>query len=369
MTMITIYRYLLLFAIAPFILGGCGQDDVPELPPPAYLALMESSDDASEDIIPEYDDGGQGGSPSTTPAGDWEKNRGRKVTPAGLGWSSKTISEGLVYYTFSGTDDITNAVQQVFAIDLDLSNPKYEVKFTYTSPSVETSDVHKEYNAIATMNAGYEAGSIYIRVGGKNKSLLPNIEIGSTGVPNWKSEAAVYCDGERDVKIKFAGKGMSVAQQRKEYMYNSPEPYLISSAPMLIDDYEPVGETFCNMSLSSSEVQKIGKQSTENYEYHQRVRHPRVAVAVTEFNHFIMFVVDGRNKYSKGMNANELTRFLVKHFNPQYALNMDGGGSSTLCVKGEGDSKTNVVNYPCDNDRYDHDGQRKRDTHFIIVAK
>ena len=66
------------------------------------------------------------------------------------------------------------------------------------------------------------------------------------------------------------------------------------------------------------------------------------------------------------MNARELTLFLVTWFNPQYALNLDGGGSSTLCVKGEGDPVTHVVNYPTDDGQYNHSGERVRDA-FIVV--
>ena len=39
---------------------------------------------------------------------------------------------------------------------------------------------------------------------------------------------------------------------------------------------------------------------------------------------------------AEGMSAKEVTLFLKKHFNPQYALNMDGGGSTTMYVKGKG---------------------------------
>jgi exopolysaccharide biosynthesis protein len=35
------------------------------------------------------------------------------------------------------------------------------------------------------------------------------------------------------------------------------------------------------------------------------------------------------------------------------ALNLDGGGSSTLYIQGYG-----VINYPCDNGIYDHEGER-----------
>lgn len=49
------------------------------------------------------------------------------------------------------------------------------------------------------------------------------------------------------------------------------------------------------------------------------------------------------------MTAKELTIFLKNWFKPQYALNLDGGGSTTMCVKGQGDPATHVVNYPTDN--------------------
>ena len=352
-------RIIVLTLFLPLLCCCGGKEDVPELPPPT--------------VNPEgKPDNGEGEPPSTQ--AEWEANRGKVVTPSGTGWTTTTIRDGITYYAFSGKDPVTNVKQEVFAIDLDLSNPKYEVKLTYSSPAVVTSDVHAKYNAVATMNSGYEAGSIFIRVGGKDKSNLPNITIGSTGVLNWKSEAAFTCDGERTPGIIKAGDLIRpytspseispfISKQRKFYQ-NRTEPYIISSSPLLVDDYNPVGETFIDYTISG-----WNSLNSEEPQYHQRKRHPRTAVAITENKHFIMFVVDGRTSESLGMSAQELTRFMVKNFNPQYALNMDGGGSTTLCVEGQGDAETHVVNYPCDNSKHDHDGQRKRDTHFIIVAK
>ena len=89
----------------------------------------------------------------------------------------------------------------------------------------------------------------------------------------------------------------------------------------------------------------------------------RTAVALTDDGHFLMVVVDGRRPgVSEGMSSRELTRFLRKTFNPRYALNMDGGGSSTLVVAGEGDPKTHVVNRPTDAK-----GERKVTSHFVLV--
>jgi len=81
----------------------------------------------------------------------------------------------------------------------------------------------------------------------------------------------------------------------------------------------------------------------------------------------LLIPVDGRwAGKAEGMTADELTRFIIKYFNPRYALNMDGGGSTTMCVRGRGDSRTHVVNYPTDNRKYNHYGQRPREAHLII---
>ena len=322
-------KALILFAIlSPLLFQSCGgKDPINELPPPSK---------------PEDPEGGSG----------------KEVTPLGEGWTATAVDDGVIYYSFSGIDGISGAKQEVFAVDVDLNNPKYQVKLVYTSPRTTTSTAFKRYNAIAAMNANYEPGSIYIRVGGVEYSNLPNITIGDTKVPNWKSEGAFAGDGERGVQLFFAGsskrdgrisgiKGHTVAEavsmQRDFYTSTSTTemPDLISSAPMLIDNFEKVGDTFCDFSINMTQVNKLDGEDPER---HQRVRHPRSAVALTENGHFIMLVVDGRTNYSNGMNCRELTRFLVKWFNPQYALNMDGGGSSAMCVKGEGDPSTHVVN-------------------------
>lgn len=339
-------------------------------------------------LLPSCGGGGGGIEPETPPSGGtnpWDANRGKVVTPSGDGWTSKTIDDGLVYYTFSGTDAVSGQREEVFAVDLDLTKPQYLVKLLYTKPLVTVSEAFKQNaNTVAAMNANYEVSSIFIRVDGVTRYQIPKTVINGTTVPNWKSEAAFTSDGMRGLRIFFTGspkrngrlpdsKGKTcdevVSLQRDYYASIAGlYPHLISSAPMLIDDFEPVGETFCDYSLTDSQVNAL---SGEDPNRHQRVRHPRTAIALTENHHFIMLVVDGRTNYSAGMSARELTRFLVKHFNPQYALNMDGGGSSTLCVRGEGDSDTHVVNYPCDNipdkNSHDHSHERPRDVHFVIL--
>lgn len=283
----------------------------------------------------------------------------------GNGWTVDTVAEGVTYYTFSGLDEISGAAQQVFVIDLDLDNPHYAFRFAYSENEVPTSDVFLRNHAVAAMNAAYEPSSVVIKVDGDFHSVMPYNTVFKEPVPNWKSEAAVYTDGLQGVKISFDGKGKSI-EERRAFYASCTEPNILSSAPMLIDDYDPVGERFVDPALTPDDLKQLHYEDPSR---HQGVRHPRSAVAKTESNHLILFAVDGRRAgIGEGMSARELTLFLQKWFNPQYALNMDGGGSTTLCVRGQGDPFTHVVNYPTDNKRkYDHAGERKLFTHFYIV--
>ena len=299
----------------------------------------------------------------------WDANRGKEVHPSGAGWTSKTIEEGIVYYTFEGTESVSNAPQRIFVTDVDLTKNQYEFKLDYYSGRSTASTVFANRNAVACINAGYERESIVVWVDGTHYYTMPNNTIGTTGVPNWKSEAAVFMDNKRDVRIEFCCRGMSITQERNYYMsLYGKEKTVLSSAPMLISDYEPVGETFVNLHPKQS------SSSEDPYTHQNTNTHPRTALAKTEFNHLLMVVVDGRRpNVSRGMSAKELTGFLVKNFNPQYAINLDGGGSSTMCVKGQGDPKTNVVNYPTDSDVTqgvpDHSGERSVPTFFYVVKK
>ena len=66
-------------------------------------------------------------------------------------------------------------------------------------------------------------------------------------------------------------------------------------------------------------------------------RHPRTAVAFNDRNRRISLVtVDGRQpSYSRGMTLPELTRFCRERLGATDALNLDGGGSTTMVVKGK----------------------------------
>lgn len=96
-----------------------------------------------------------------------------------------------------------------------------------------------------------------------------------------------------------------------------------------------------------------------------RLSHPRTCLGIKPNGHIIMLTIDGRNTESAGVSLFELTK-LMRWLGCTSAINFDGGGSSTLWVNGMGSN--GVINYPTDNKKWDHEGQRKV-ANVILVKK
>jgi exopolysaccharide biosynthesis protein len=76
---------------------------------------------------------------------------------------------------------------------------------------------------------------------------------------------------------------------------------------------------------------------------------PRTAIGYSSNGRFIyLVVVDGRQPfYSDGITLNELATLMIS-LGAQYAMNLDGGGSSTMVVEGT-DGRPRILNSPIDN--------------------
>jgi len=76
---------------------------------------------------------------------------------------------------------------------------------------------------------------------------------------------------------------------------------------------------------------------------------PRTAIGYSKNGRIcILVVVDGRQPfYSEGITLDELAHLMIS-LGAQYAMNLDGGGSSTMVVAGK-DGQARVLNSPIDN--------------------
>ena len=83
-------------------------------------------------------------------------------------------------------------------------------------------------------------------------------------------------------------------------------------------------------------------------------RHPRTLVGTTADGWVYLIVIDGRFRgQGIGTTIHE-TAMVAQMFGLRDALNLDGGGSSTLWT-----AETGVLSHPYDNRRFDNYGQRK----------
>jgi exopolysaccharide biosynthesis protein len=109
--------------------------------------------------------------------------------------------------------------------------------------------------------------------------------------------------------------------------------------------------------VRSGKRQKLQTREEESYEFSSMLeRHPRSAIGWNK-DWFYLVVVDGRQpELSEGMTIEELSTYLVK-LGCDEAMNLDGGGSSTLWYGGD------VRNSPCD--RY----ERTIANSLVVVRK
>lgn len=95
-----------------------------------------------------------------------------------------------------------------------------------------------------------------------------------------------------------------------------------------------------------------GGRIVDHGERQRDVRHPRSAIGTTADGRLLWLAVDGRTPPAAGMSFEQTARVL-QALGCSDALNLDGGGSTTLWVAGLG-----VCNFPCDDGVYDHAGER-----------
>lgn len=110
---------------------------------------------------------------------------------------------------------------------------------------------------------------------------------------------------------------------------------------------------------------KNGKKEKLDSVSFMLARHPRAAVVTTK-KETLLITVDGRNKNAHGMSLHELTK-IVQWLRAIDAINLDGGGSTTLWIYNQ--PENGVVNYPTDNMKWDHQGERGVANVIMVMRK
>ena len=233
-------------------------------------------------------------------------------------WKTEQIKKGVLWKQ-GHFKDLFGSEQEINFVEVDLKKAKKKIAIA-GDPKIlkKTSQFARENKAMVAINGGFfdmkNGGSVdYIKVNGQviNLTQKPNNRVN-----------AVLSIHQKNIRIEKAGADNTEL---------STADYVLLSGPHLVQNGQII--------------------PLENNPFNSN-RHPRTAIALTQNHHLMMIVIDGRNALAHGMSLDELSKVLL-WLGAEDAMNLDGGGSSTLYIKGKG-----VVNYPSDNKLFDHEGER-----------
>jgi exopolysaccharide biosynthesis protein len=204
---------------------------------------------------------------------------------------------------------------------------------------IVTSTFAEKHQAVAAINGTFfdikNGGSVdFLKV---NDSVINQSRLDKNGKRTFHQEAAVVINQHKV--------GIKNWDGTNTWENNLKDENVMVSGPLLI--LSNVDEKLDSISFN-------------------KTRHPRTALGIRPDGTVVLLTVDGRQENSAGMNLFELTK-IMKWLGCSSAINLDGGGSTTLWVKSYGDN--GVVNHPSDNKKWDHEGQRKVANIIYIKSK
>ena len=236
-------------------------------------------------------------------------------------WKIENPQKGIVY-------KYASIPQSISLIEID-PVAGLKVGVAVSDKMKETSKIASEYNAIAAINGSY----FDMKRGNSVCFLKADRQVIDTTM---QSEFTLRVTGAINVrkgKIKLIPWSKQIEKE-----YEGETGIVLASGPLMLKDGQICDWNSCGTNFI-------------------RLKHPRSAVATTKEGKILLITVDGRfPEQAEGVNIPELAH-LIRILGGEDALNLDGGGSTTLWLSGASDD--GVVNYPCDNGRFDHAGERK----------
>ena len=199
------------------------------------------------------------------------------------------------------------------------------------------------------VNAGYwdvriDQPSTFLKLNGKQIAVTADFEK--------ERVDGLVCVGKKKVLLDHCKAG-------EEAPYAKKYKNILAAGPVLIDEGKSVDhDAYTNGMVDNAGGKPVGAF----YTYTQR--HPRTAIGTDKKGNVYLVVVDGRSKgNAEGVTITELTK-ICAWLGMCDAINLDGGGSSSMWTLEEG-----TVSYPCRNKKFDHEGERRVSSCVIVKSK
>lgn len=250
-------------------------------------------------------------------------------------WHQEHLGHGIVLKQIHFRDSSLFNSNQFISL-LEIPNGS-ELNFHIVADTIlrRTSDMATEHEALAAVNGSFFRYNMpynsvdYLRI--NRMKLAPN-NYGEQGERLFHQIGAIIINGGR-LKIGRA----DISDPRWESQTDGDD--ILTSGPLLIFD-------------------DMRQEMKEESFY--TTRHPRTAIGTKGDSLVLLITVDGRAIEASGMSLEEL-QSIFSWLGADCALNLDGGGSTTMYIKEKG-----VVNHPTDNRQFDHQGERKAANALII---
>ena len=242
-------------------------------------------------------------------------------------WETYAPHKGVVHKSIR-FDNLFGSPQSINLVEISRSS-KLRFAVAHDNSLRHTSDMAQQHNAVTAVNGSY----YNMREGNSVCFYKIDREVIDTTTAD---EAATRVNGAvhlRGRKVRILDWSVDI-----ERNYKGHKGTVLASGPVLLHDGHKVDWSNCDESFI-------------------KARHPRSAIYTTCDGKVVFLTVDGRSKQNaSGMSIPELM-YLIRVLGGREALNLDGGGSTTLWI--DGHEGSGVVNYPCDNRKFDHTGQRR----------
>ena len=249
-------------------------------------------------------------------------------------WKVTTTADGLTHKQ-AQIKGLFNSVQSINLIEIPRAS-KRKIGIAGNEGMKRTSQQATEKGAVAAIN-----GTYYNMKEGNSVCFY---KIGDTVIDT-------TTDGEFKSRVNGAirekrGK-IEIIEWSKpiEQSYKKSKGTVLASGPIMLDNGKRSDWSACSKSFIET-------------------RHPRSAIYTKGDGTVVFITVDGRSAgNADGVSIPELA-YLVKILGGDDAINLDGGGSTTLWLKGAPDN--GVLNYPTDNKLFDHAGERSVSNIFYV---
>ena len=249
-------------------------------------------------------------------------------------WKVTTTADGLTHKQ-AQIKGLFNSVQSINLIEIPRAS-KRKIGIAGNEGMKRTSQQATEKGAVAAIN-----GTYYNMKEGNSVCFY---KIGDTVIDT-------TTDGEFKSRVNGAirekrGK-IEIIEWSKpiEQSYKKSKGTVLASGPIMLDNGKRSDWSACSKSFIET-------------------RHPRSAIYTKGDGTVVFITVDGRSAgNADGVSIPELA-YLVKILGGYDAINLDGGGSTTLWLKGA--PNNGVLNYPTDNKLFDHAGERSVSNIFYV---